>query len=122
MLAITHNDNKLIFIGSNEKFIDYTLNSKSLPYIFGDVRPKDFINFKKTINKSNFKFNDIKEFYFFASGRWDIKNKDGILFKLPKNNLIKTLNLINKIKKNPNFKDSNVVDLRIDNRIILKNE
>ena len=122
LLAITHNDNKLIFIGSNEKFIDYTLNNKSLPYIFGDVSPKNFINFKETVNKSNLKFSDIKEFYFFSSGRWDIKNKDGILFKLPKNDLIKTLNLINKIKKNVNFKDSDVIDLRISNRIILKNE
>jgi len=122
LLAITHNDNKLIFIGSNEKFIDHTLNNKSLPYIFGDVSPKNFINFKETVDKSNLKFSDIKEFYFFSSGRWDIKNKDGILFKLPKNDLIKTLNLINKIKKNVNFKDSDVIDLRISNRIILKNE
>ncbi len=121
-LAITNNDNKFFFIGSNGKLIKHKLNNKNLPHVFGNVSAKNFINFKKTINKSNLKFNDINEFYFFPSGRWDIKNKDGILFKLPKDNLANTLDMINKITKNKNFKDSSIIDMRISNQIILQDE
>ena len=72
------------------------------------------------INLLNFK--EISEMYFYPSGRWDIKNKHGILFKLPKKNLIKSLNIAYRIIDNEKFKNSKVIDLRISNYIISTDE
>ena len=35
---------------------------------------------KNIIDKSKFKFKEIKSFYYFPSGRWDLKTKSGLLF------------------------------------------
>ena len=35
---------------------------------------------------SKFELSEIKNLYFFKSGRWDIETNSGILIKLPKNN------------------------------------
>ena len=60
--------------------------------------------------------------YFYLSGRWDIKNKHGILFKLPKKNLIKSLNIAYRIMDNEKLKNSKIIDLRISNHIVLTDE
>ena len=60
--------------------------------------------------------------YFFPSGRWDIKNKYGMLFKLPKKNLVKSLNFAYHIVNNEKLKNSKVIDLRISNYIISTDE
>ena len=86
LLAITNFNEKKFFIGSNGKLIDYDSSNTNLPYVFGKVKTVDFINFVKIIEQSKFNFKEISEMYFYPSGRWDIKNKHGILFKLPKKN------------------------------------
>jgi cell division protein FtsQ len=114
--------NKKFFIGSNGKLINFESYNKSLPYVFGKIKIKDFIKFKKIIAKSKFNFEEISELYFFPSGRWDIKNNKGILIKLPETNLLKALNLAYHITINEIFKNDKVIDLRIYNHVISTNE
>ena len=114
--------NKKFFIGSNGKLIHFESSNKSLPYIFVKIKIEDFIKFKKIITKSKFNFEEISGLYFFPSGRWDIKNKKGILIKLPETNLLKALNLAHQITTNGIFKNDKVIDLRIYNHIISTNE
>ena len=121
-LGITNIDGNFFFIGSNGKFIDYENAKKNLPYVFGKVDPYSFIEFVKIIKKSKFDLNTVKEFYFFPSGRWDIKTKDNKLFKLPSENLELKLNLIYNVLKNEEFKDKKIIDLRFSNKIISTNE
>ena len=121
-LGITNIDGNSFFIGSNGKFIDYENTKKNLPYVFGKVDPYSFIEFVKIIKKSKFDLNTVKEFYFFPSGRWDIKTKDNKLFKLPSENLELKLNLIYNVLKNEEFKDKKIIDLRFSNKIISTNE
>ena len=104
----------------NTLFVSYS--NKSLPYVFGKIKIKDFIEFKKIIAKSKFNFEEISELYFFPSGRWDIKSKKGILIKLPETNLLKALNLGHQITTNEIFKNDKIIDLRIYNHVILTNE
>ena len=92
LLAVTDRNNKKFFIGSNGKLIDYDSSNTNLPYVFGKAKTVDFINFVKIIEQSKFNFKEISEMYFYPSGRWDIKNKHGILFKLPKKNSRKLIN------------------------------
>ena len=122
LLAVTDRNNKKFFIGSNGKLINFESYNKSLPYVFGKIKIKDFIEFKKIIAKSKFNFEEISELYFFPSGRWDIKNNKGILIKLPETNLLKALNLAYHITINETFKNDKVIDLRIYNHVISTNE
>jgi cell division protein FtsQ len=122
LLAITNIDGNFFFIGSNGKLINYDFSHKNLPYIFGTVKANDFVNFAKIIEQSKFNFKEISEIYFFPSGRWDIKNKDGKLFMLSKKNLLKSLNLAYRIINNEKFKNSQIIDLRVLNHIVLTDE
>jgi|TARA_B110000438_G_scaffold303266_1_gene363990 cell division protein FtsQ len=121
-LAIVNFKEENFFIGSNGKLIKYDQSNKTLPYFFGKINLEDFKNFVKIIEKSKFEFNEISEIFYFQSGRWDIKNKDGVLFKLPKKNLLKNLNFANKIANNEKLINAKIIDLRVLNRMITKND
>ena len=122
-LAQTIKDNEIFLIGSNNKFIHTQKfnNYEDLPIVFGKFSAEEFISFKKTLNESDYNYNDIKEIFFFPSGRIDIKNKDNILIKFPIENLKNALSIANKIINNNEFKN-NVIDLRVSNQLILSNE
>ena len=93
LLAITSFDNKNYFIVANQKLINYNHSEKKLPYVFGKPDLKEFIDLVKIFNLSKFNFDDLNEIYYFPSGRWDVKNKDNIILKLPKKDLLSSLNL-----------------------------
>ena len=122
-LAKTIKNNEIFLIGSNSKFINIKKfdNYEDLPMVFGKFTAEKFISFKKILNKSNLNYNNIKEIFFYPSGRIDLKNKDNVTIKFPKKNLEKIMNIANRIINNKNLK-SNVIDLRIENQLILSNE
>ena len=107
-------------VGANGKLIKDEYNSEILPYIFGEFNYKNFLNFKKNITKSKFTFTKFKTLYFFPSNRWDILTNDNILIKLPQKNISKSLDLAHKIINSNNFKNKNLIDLRINNHLIIK--
>ena len=107
-------------VGANGKLIKDKENREILPYIFGEFNSKDFLLFKKNISQSKFIFTKFKMLYFFPSNRWDILTNDDVLIKLPQNNLSKSLNLAYKIMSSNDFKNKNLIDLRINNHLIVK--
>jgi cell division septal protein FtsQ len=110
---------QLYIIGSNGKLINYNVDSeKDLPYFYGNFKREEFLKFLNIIFKVGLETKDISSFYLFPSGRWDIKFKDGLLLKLPKNDLIDILSKALLLKKNQNFNNSKIIDLRIKKRII----
>ena len=118
-LAITKKNNQDYYIGSNGNLI-YTKNSlERLPFIFGNVEPDDFLKLKTYINDSEFNFDQIKNLYFFKSKRWDIETKDGLIIKLPLNQIEKSLNNLSKIIALEKFKNKKIIDLRQKNQVIL---
>jgi cell division protein FtsQ len=121
-LAKTSKENKIFFIGSNAKLIDYSPTTKHYPFVFGKLDYIKFVNFKKIIDKSGINFNTIQSIYYYPSNRWDIKDEDGILIKLPEKNLLNALKIVNKIKNDNQFIVNNFIDLRIPGRIIIENE
>lgn len=122
LLAITSFDNKNYFIGANQKLINYNHSEKKLPYVFGKPDLKEFIDLVKIFNLSKFNFDDLNEIYYFPSGRWDVKNKDNIVLKLPKKDLLSSLNLGYKVINNNNFKSIKIIDLRVLDKLIITNE
>ena len=117
--AKINKNGKTFLIGSNGKLIPSKFNNQDLPFIFGKPNINEFLNFKKKIDKSNFLYEQIEEFYFFPSKRWDLKLKTNILLKLPKNFKQETLNNLNKFLKNYDGEKFTLIDARIGNQIIL---
>lgn len=121
-LAITYINNEKFLIGSNGKFIESESFKKDLPIIFGKMEINNFLELIEILRNSNFDINNISEFYSFRSGRWDIKTKTNLLYRLPKEKLLSSLNFINEINKEKSFDNKNVIDLRNPNYLILSNE
>ena len=92
-LASTNINGKNYLVGSNGKFINKKDYSKNLPFVFGNFETEKFLEFKKIILQTNFKYNNIKNFYYFPSGRWDIEMNSGVLIKLPITGIKESLNL-----------------------------
>ena len=72
------------------------------------------------MKKNNFPNKKIKNFYYFQIGRWDLQLLNNKIIKFPHNNtdgaIIKSIELLN----HKNFKNYNIIDLRIDGKIIVK--
>ena len=107
---ITLEGEKLIFLDS--EFY------KDLPVIFGDQ--KNFNSFYAEINQSNFTSSEVKAFYYFDVGRWDIVLKNDKIIKLPKNNYMKILKKIDIVLTDSNFSKFKIFDYRIEGQLILK--
>ena len=114
-----YKNDKLSLIGSNGKLVDYDVNTMSdLPFFYGDFKREEFLKLLSAINKVRLDTKNISSFYFFPSGRWDIKFNDGLLLKLPNRDLMNSLSKVLFLKNDKNFKNSKIIDLRIKNRII----
>ena len=124
LLATTIKDNQKYIIGSNGKLINFEIFNlnNDLPYVFGNFSSEDFLLLTKIINQTDFGYKYIRDIFFFPSGRWDIKTKNNITIKLPKEDIKYALIKAQKIIKSNGLNDNNIIDLRIANQVILSNE
>ena len=119
ILANVIKDDKKFYLGSNGNLISIDKEIKNIPYIFGNFKNHDLFELKKIIDNSFFNFNEINKAFYFKSGRWDLEIEDGILIRLPKNNLLKSFELFEDILINENFKNIKIIDLRQQNQVII---
>ena len=119
-LAKINYNGKTFIVGSNGRFINEKYNDDPLPYIFGRPEIKEFLSFKKKIDESKFSYEQINNFYFFPSKRWDLELKNGIIIKLSNSNIVKSLNQSFEFLKNENIKNIKIIDARIKNQIIIE--
>ena len=119
LLAKINRDGKLLFIGSNGKFLKNEQSSFQLPFIFGNPEVKDFLKLKSAIDGSNILYKEVKNFYFFPSKRWDLELTNNMVIKLSKKNTKQNLNNVFDFINNENFKDIKIIDARIENQIII---
>ena len=118
-LAVTQKNGINFYVGSNGNLIKTQNDEYEQPFIFGNVDVTEFLKLKNLIDNSNFDYFDVKNFYFFKSKRWDIETKDGVIIKLPINNLPRSLKILPTIINENDFKDIDYIDLRQKNQIIL---
>ena len=119
LLAYVNKGSEIFLLGSNGKLIKSNKLEKNLPSIFGDFKTKNFFELKDAMLESNFSFSDIKNLYFFKSGRWDIETHSGLKIKLPKNDLKKTLDLLVNILDKFGSEKITSIDLRQKNHVII---
>ena len=97
-----------------------SINYDNLPEVFGEGAENNFINFLNQLKKNNFSNNKIESFYYFKIGRWDLKLFNNKVIKLPYKDvdaaIIKSIELLNR----DDFKNYNIIDLRVDGKIIVE--
>ena len=119
-LAKINYDGKTYIVGSNGRLINEKFKNDHLPYIFGNPETKEFLKLKEKIDLSKFSYDQIKNFYFYPSKRWDLELKDGIRIKLSNLNIVKSLNQSFEFLNLKNLRDIKIIDLRVKNQIIIK--
>ncbi len=118
-LAKFNNNGKIFLIGSNGKLSKETFSENNLPFVFGKLDIQEFLNLKKLVDQSKFSFQEIKNFYFYPSKRWDIELKNNIILKLSKNNPKFSLDNSFEFLNDQNFNKIKIIDARIDGQVIL---
>ena len=118
-LASTNINGKNYLVGSNGKFINTKDYSQNLPFIFGNFETEKFLEFKNIILQTDFKYNNIKNFYYFPSGRWDIEMISGVLIKLPISGIKESLNLSIDLLEDIEFSNIKILDIRQKNQIVV---
>ena len=119
-ILLKNSDYYILDSGANLILINAdSVTNYNYPHKFGKNSEKYFLNFLKLLKENNFPIIDIKSYYYFQIGRWDLQLKDGLLIRLPnnmiKNAIEKSIELLNK----DDFKNYEVIDLRINGRIIV---
>ena len=117
-LAQTRRDGNFFFLGSNGTFIKTSTKQKDIPFIFGDFKNSNFFELKRIVDGTTFKFNEIKNLFFFKSGRWDIETSEGLIIRLPKDNLEEAIKLLISFLDQSN-ENINTIDLRQKNQIVI---
>ena len=121
-LALLFKDKTKYIIDSESNLIlpDKKMNFPELPHIIGDAAENHFIDFYNKLETNGFPKKNIKTFYYFKIGRWDLELLDNRIIKFPynaKNNIIKkSIELI----KRDDFENYKIIDLRIDGKIIVE--
>ena len=120
LLARLNINGDIFLIGSNGKLTkDFTLsNSEMLPFIFGNPKEEEFLKIFSIISASDFNYKNVKNLFFYKSGRIDIELKDNILIKLPLDNLENVFNNISQLISNNQF-NKKIIDARVPDQIIL---
>ena len=119
ILAQLKKDGESFFLGSNSKLIKKKSIRYEVPFIFGDFENESFFKLKNAIDESNFDYSQIDKLFIFKSGRWDIETNNGLLIKLPKNEIKESLVLIDSIiSEYKNYKIYKI-DLRQYNQIVI---
>ena len=118
-LAKVNKDGKSFFLGSNGKLMESFQIRNDLPSIYGDFNNENFFNLKKIIDESEINYEQIKNLFFFKTGRWDIETHEGLLIKLPKNRVEKSIKLLIDFLDQNKEKKLNLVDLRQYNQIVI---
>ena len=119
LLAKINNSGKIMLLGSNGKLSETISTNQQLPFIFGKPKVEEFLNFKIIIDQSKISYDEIENFYFFPSKRWDIELKNKIILKLPNEDIKNTLDYLFEFLDNKNLYNHRIIDARINNQIIL---
>ena len=123
LIAITYLDQKKYFVGENGNFIlaKQISNKKKLPTIFGKFKPDDYIFLQRELLNQKIDLDEITRYYFHKNKRWDLYFANNIIIQLPNKNISEAINLFKKFRSKNNINSNTIIDLRIKNRLILRN-
>tara|TARA_B100001057_G_scaffold302619_1_gene302820 strand:+ start:411 stop:1079 length:669 start_codon:yes stop_codon:yes gene_type:complete len=119
IIAIINYEQKRYYLSKKGEEIKFFNNStlEGLPNIFG--KQKNFLKIYSALSQLNFPIAEIKSFYYFDIGRWDIILENYKVIKLPVKNFISSLENYMKLRKKINFEKYSIFDYRIKDQLIL---
>ena len=120
-LAKILKDNNLYYLGNNGKIYSSNEKYKSIPEITGDYSLENLNNLIKIIYNSPFEISEINTIKIYPSKRFDLRFKNKKVIQFP---LLVDENIMNNAFNFYNIKDRNIkiIDMRLEKKIILKNE
>ena len=110
----------LLDSSSNLISLENNKNFNQLPSVFGKDAENNFIYFLNQLENNNFPNKKIKNFYYFQIGRWDLQLANNKIIKLPENNIDGAIKKSIELLKREDFKNYNIIDLRVDGKIIVE--
>ena len=121
-VAILFRNKVRYLLDSSSNLISFNdnVNINGLPGVFGEEAEKNFIYFFNQLKKNNFPNKQIKNFYYFQIGRWDLELENNRIIKFPDNNIDYAINKSIELLNREDFKNYNTIDLRVDGKIIVE--
>ena len=118
-IAILQDKRKKFYISDKGDFIDFQdiERYRDLPTVFGNG--KLFYSLYQDLQNIKFPLETIKSFYFFESGRWDLRMYDDKMIKLPTQDYLLSLKNYMESRNNTNFNNYRIFDYRIKDQLIL---
>ena len=110
----------LLDSSSNLIFFENNINFNQLPSVFGIGAENYFVYFFNQLENNNFPINNIKKFYFFQIGRWDLQLANDKMIKLPHDNIEDAIKKSIELLNRKDFQNYNIIDLRVDGKIIVE--
>ena len=123
IIAIIIDDLKKYVLGEAGNIIKkYTNNFDALPIVYGQNTSSHFPEFYRFLKEINFKTEEVEQFKFFETNRWDVFLKSGKLIKLPedKDKMRKSIKKFISINKDDEFSKFKIFDFRVKNQLIIK--
>tara|TARA_Y100000590_G_scaffold417074_1_gene516432 strand:- start:1655 stop:2302 length:648 start_codon:yes stop_codon:yes gene_type:complete len=120
--AILYKNKKKYLLDSSAKLVltEDPINFTDLPGVFGEDAENNFLLLFKKLKKNNFPSESIKNYYYYQIGRWDLELLDNKIAKLPNNNLDEAIIKLIELLDRDDFKNYNIIDLRLDGKIIVE--
>lgn len=122
LLAKVRKNGKTFYLGSNGRLVEKKKDIKELPFIFGEFKNKDFFKLFKVIDSNKFDYNQIKNLFYYSSGRWDIETHSGVIIKLSRDKLNESMELTMKILNQNDFNQIKIIDMRQKNQVIINEQ
>jgi cell division protein FtsQ len=120
-IAIVFKNNKKYLLDNLSNLISYKKISEDYyPNIFGESAEYNFANFFSKLKEAEFPYEMVKNYYYFQIGRWDLELINGKIIKLPANKTKKAFHLAIELLEHENFKNYNIIDLRIEGKVIVE--
>ena len=121
-IAILFKNKVKYLLDSSSNLISFEddMNFNQLPSIFGEGAENNFIYFFNQLENNNFPNKTIKNFYYFQIGRWDLQLANNKIIKFPHNNINEAIKKSIELLDSKDFKNYNIIDLRIDGKIIVE--
>ena len=92
----------------------------NLPNIFGENAENYFMIFLQKLKDNEFSYMEVKSFFYYKSGRWDIKLFNGKTIKFPNNKVSSAIKESVILLKRQDFIKYNIIDLRVDGGVIVE--
>ena len=96
------------------------MNFDQMPSVFGDGAENNFLNFFQQLQNNNFPIFNVKNFYYFQIGRWDIQLSNNKIIKFPHNNTEEAIKESIELLNREDFKNYKIIDLRVGGKIIVE--